>query len=189
MGGENSMFSTAWNIIAADSPLYVINDIGDYANMNMVFIFGGIMVSIFIGHDYKSGYVKQLFTTHPKKQDYMISKSLLGAFSMACMCVTYFIGGTLAGAGGITACMFAKIFFALVFVAIALVLAVTAKRRLWLSILCSFGAGMLLFTMIPMITPLNSTIINVVMCLAGGAVFAVGLGAISNVILRKTNIV
>lgn len=26
--------------------------------MNMVFIFGGIMVSIFIGHDYKSGYVK-----------------------------------------------------------------------------------------------------------------------------------
>lgn len=33
-------------------------------NMNMVFIFGGIMVSIFIGHDHKSGYVKQLFTTH-----------------------------------------------------------------------------------------------------------------------------
>ena len=57
--------------------------------MNMVFIFGGIMVSIFIGHDYKSGYVKQLFTTHAKKEDYMISKTLTCAFAMACMCITY----------------------------------------------------------------------------------------------------
>lgn len=65
--------------------------------MNMVFIFGGIMVSIFIGHDYKSGYVKQLFTTNAKKQDYMISKSLTCAFAMACMCVTYLIGGTVGG--------------------------------------------------------------------------------------------
>ena len=86
-GGENSMYTTMWQIIAADSPLYIINDMGDYANMNMVFIFGGIMLSIFIGHDYKSGYVKQLFTTHSKKQDYMMSKTLVGAFTMACMCV------------------------------------------------------------------------------------------------------
>lgn len=88
MGGEGEtagMFTNAWQIIAANNPLYVVNDIGEYANMNMVFIFGGIMISIFIGHDYKSGYVKQLFTTHAKKQDYILSKSLLGAFSMACM--------------------------------------------------------------------------------------------------------
>lgn len=97
-GGESSTYTNAWQIIAADSPLYVVRNMGEYANMNMVFIFGGIMVSIFIGHDYKSGYVKQLFTTHAKKQDYAISKTLLGAFSMACMCVTYFIGGTLSGA-------------------------------------------------------------------------------------------
>ena len=63
----------------------------------MVFIFGGIMVSIFIGHDYRSGYVKQLFTTHPKKQDYMLSKSLVCAFAMACMCLSYLIGGTVGG--------------------------------------------------------------------------------------------
>ncbi|MBQ9806300.1 MAG: hypothetical protein IJW49_07335 [Clostridia bacterium] len=77
--------------------MYVIRGIADYANMNMVFIFGGIMVSIFIGHDYKSGYVKQLFTTHAKKQDYMISKSLVCAFAMACMCIAYLIGGTVGG--------------------------------------------------------------------------------------------
>lgn len=91
------LYSNTWNIVAANTPLYIINDMGEYANMNMVFIFGGIMVSIFIGHDYRSGYVKQLFTTHAKKRDYMMSKSLVGAFSMACMCVTYLIGGVVGG--------------------------------------------------------------------------------------------
>lgn len=100
-GGEAaSMYTNAWQIIAANGPLYVVNNMGDYANMNMVFIFGGIMVSIFIGHDYKSGYVKQLFTTHAKKEDYMMSKTLIGTFSMACMCVTYLLGGIAAGAFG-----------------------------------------------------------------------------------------
>lgn len=94
------LYQNAWQIIAAAKPLYVIESIADYANMNMVFIFGGIMVSIFIGHDYKSGYVKQLFTTHAKKQDYMMSKTIVCAFAMACMCVTYLIGGI---AGGLVA--------------------------------------------------------------------------------------
>ncbi|MBE6981501.1 MAG: ABC transporter permease [Ruminococcaceae bacterium] len=91
------LYSNVWQIMAASEPLYVIRGIADYANMNMVFIFGGIMVSIFIGHDYKSGYVKQLFTTHAKKQDYMLSKTLVCAFAMACMCVTYLIGGIAGG--------------------------------------------------------------------------------------------
>ena len=91
------LYSNLWQIVAASKSLYVIETIADYANMNMVFIFGGIMVSVFIGHDYKSGYVKQLFTTHAKKQDYMISKSLVCAFAMACMCITYLIGGTVGG--------------------------------------------------------------------------------------------
>ena len=91
------LYSNVWQIIAASKSLYVIETIADYANMNMVFIFGGIMVSIFIGHDYKSGYVKQLLTIHPKKQDYMMSKSLVCAFTMMCMCITYFIGGTVGG--------------------------------------------------------------------------------------------
>lgn len=91
------LYSNVWQIIAASESLYVIRTIADYANMNMVFIFGGIMVSVFIGHDYRSGYVKQLFTTHAKKQDYMISKTITCAFAMACMCITYLIGGTIGG--------------------------------------------------------------------------------------------
>ena len=95
--GARPLYENTWQVIAADTPLYVVSDIAEYANMNMVFIFGGIMVSIFIGHDYKSGYVKQLFTTHAKKQDYMLSKSLVCAFAMVCMCGTYLLGGTVAG--------------------------------------------------------------------------------------------
>ena len=105
MGMENpnsgmdagTLYTNVWHIIAAEAPIYTVSDIAEYANMNMVFIFGGIMVSIFIGHDYKSGYVKQLFTTHAKKQDYMISKTLTCAFAMACMCISYLIGAVGAG--------------------------------------------------------------------------------------------
>lgn len=96
-GAARALYDNAWNIIAINEPLYIVHDIAEYANMNMVFIFGGIMVSIFIGHDYRSGYVKQLFTTHSKKRDYMISKSLTCAFAMACMCGTYLLGGIAGG--------------------------------------------------------------------------------------------
>ena len=92
-----ALYTNVWNAVAADTPLYAFHHMGEYANMNMVFIFGGIMVSIFIGHDYKSGYVKQLFTTHPKKQDYMLSKTITCAFAMSCMCITYLIGAIAAG--------------------------------------------------------------------------------------------
>lgn len=94
---NGSTLENIWIMVAAKEPIYVVNDIAEYANMNMVFIFGGIMVSIFIGHDYKSGYVKQLFTTHAKKQDYMMSKTISCAFAMACMCITYLIGTIASG--------------------------------------------------------------------------------------------
>ena len=95
--GDEQLYTNAWQIVAANEPLYVVKSIADYANMNMVFIFGGIMVSIFIGSDYRSGYVKQLFTTHAKKQDYMISKTITCAFSMSCMCIAYLLGGVVGG--------------------------------------------------------------------------------------------
>ncbi len=95
--GAEPLYTNMWQIIAANKPIYIISDIAEYANMNMVFIFGGIMVSIFIGNDYKSGYVKQLFTTHAKKQDYMMSKTIVSAFSMMCMCITYLLGSVVAG--------------------------------------------------------------------------------------------
>lgn len=96
--GGGLMYSSVWQIVASNQTSYTFSNIGEYANMNMVFIFGAIMISIFIGHDYRSGYVKQIFTTHSKKEDYIISKSIIGAFSMMAMCITYLIGGLVGGA-------------------------------------------------------------------------------------------
>ncbi len=92
------IFSNVWSAIAADYPVYGFEGIDKYANMNMVFIFGGIMVSIFIGRDYKSGYVKQIFTVRPKKGDYVLSKTLTCAFAMTAMCFAYVFGAVAAGA-------------------------------------------------------------------------------------------
>ena len=64
-----------------------------------------------------------------------------------------------------------------------------AKQKAWLALCGSLGGGMLLFMMVSMITPLGSTAINVVLCAAGGALFAFGLGAISKVVLKKTSLV
>lgn len=156
-GSQTSpLYSNVWQIIAASEPLYVIRTIADYANMNMVYIFGGIMVSIFIGHDYKSGYVKQLFTSHAKKQDYMISKSLVCAFAMACMCVTYFIGGTLGGllvgyetevnALSLIIAILGKIIMSLGWASLYTLLNVIFRRYFGISIASSFffGTGILI---------------------------------------------
>ena len=93
------------------------------------------------------------------------------------------------GALNVIACMFAKIFLMGVFVSIFVLISVATKQRSWLSILISLGGGMLLFMMIPMLTPIDASFMHVFMCLAGGAIFSVGLGAISNIILKKTSLV
>ena len=150
------LYSNVWQIIAASKSLYVIEGIADYANMNMVFIFGGIMVSIFIGNDYRSGYVKQLFTTHAKKQDYMISKSLVCAFAMACMCITYLIGGTVGGllvgyetdvnVGSLIIAILGKIIMSLGWASLYTFLNVIFRRYFGISVASSFffGTGILI---------------------------------------------
>ena len=161
------LYSNVWQIMAASEPLYVIRTISDYANMNMVFIFGGIMVSIFIGHDYKSGYVKQLFTTHAKKQDYMISKTLVCAFAMACMCVTYLIGGVAGGmfagydwnvnVGSLVIAILGKIVMSLGWASLFTFLNIIFRRYFGISVVSSFffGTGILIIGAAAIIEALN----------------------------------
>ena len=161
------LYSNVWQIMAASEPLYVIRTISDYANMNMVFIFGGIMVSIFIGHDYKSGYVKQLFTTHAKKQDYMISKTLVCAFAMACMCVTYLIGGVAGGmfagydwnvnVGSLVIAILGKIIMSLGWASLYTFLNIIFRRYFGISVASSFffGTGILIIGAAAIIEALN----------------------------------
>lgn len=178
--GMKPLYDNTWQVIAAKTPLYVVNDIADYANMNMVFIFGGIMVSIFIGHDYKSGYVKQLFTTHAKKQDYMLSKSIIGAFSMACMCITYLIGTIVAGlfvqasfevnVSSLIIAIISKMIMSLGWASLYTFLNVIFRRYFGISIASSFffGTGILIIAFGALTN--NSSILNIF--LYGSSVFA-----------------
>ena len=187
------LYSNVWQIIAASESLYVINTIADYANMNMVFIFGGIMVSIFIGHDYKSGYVKQLFTTHAKKQDYMISKSLVCAFAMACMCVTYLIGGTVGGllvgydttvpVGSLLIAILGKIIMSLGWASLYTFLNVIFRRYFGISIASSFffGTGILIIGVAAIVENLSIPTAFLNIFLYGASVnanIASGIGAL-----------
>lgn len=135
------------------------------------------------------------------KCDKVLTVLLIG-ISVCVTLMAYFVGAMLGGAlselffdlhgltmGNIAMCMAAKIFLMLVFVAIDVIVSVAAKQKAWLSLCGSLGAGMLLFMMVSLITPLGSTLLHVIGCLAGGALFSVGLGVFSNRILNKTSLV
>lgn len=177
-------------------------DLVSMCNINLIFFAIGVYVSINISEDFRSGYSKNLFTLRSNKVDYVISKTFIGFISGGLMIILFFIGSLIGGKianvsfaleginiTNIIMCLISKIFLTLVFISIFVVMSIVGKQKLWLSILCGFGASMLLFTMVPMITPLNSTIVNVVLTFLGGLLFSVGLGSISNTILQKTSLV
>ena len=177
-------------------------DVFGMCNINMMFMAVAVFICLFISDDFRSGYAKNLFTVRAKKSNYVISKTLAGFACGAVMLILYFVGAMLGGAiaglsfdlhglsvGNLIMCMLAKIFLMLVFVSIFVLISVAAKQKAWLALCGSLGGGMLLFMMVSMITPLGSTFFNVVLCLAGGVLFAIGLGAVSNVILKKTSLV
>ncbi len=176
-------------------------DIVSMCNINLVFFMSAVLVCIFIADDFRSGYAKNLFTVRSKKTDYVISKTAVCFVGGGIMLVLFFIGTMLGGkiagipftmegfnAGNVIMCMISKIFLMAVFVALYALMSIIAKQKLWLSILLALGSSMLLFTMIPMITPINAGIMNVILCIAGGAMFSVGLGAIGRVLLKKRDI-
>ncbi len=203
-------FDNAWQIIgsvsagdaSANSEAAAMNmSMTSMCNINMLYFFIAILVCVFVAGDFRSGYAKNLFTVRAKKSDYVISKTLVCIAGAALMILAFFIGSMLGGAisglpfnmdgfdtGNVVMCVLSKMLIVSVFVPIYLIMSVAAKQKLWLSLILSFMAGMFLFMMIPMLTPLNSTIMNVAMCLAGGLLFSVSLGAVSNTVLKKTSL-
>ena len=177
-------------------------DVFAMCNINMIFMIVSVFICLFISDDFRSGFAKNLFTVRAKKGDYVISKTLAGFLCGALMLMLYFVGAVLGGAisglsfdlhglttGNLVMCMLAKIFLMPVFVSIFVLISIAAKQKAWLSICGSLGGGMLLFMMVGLITPLGSTMLNVIMCLAGGVLFAVGLGIASKAVLNKTSLV
>lgn len=197
-------FTSVWQVIgsASGESSGMSMDMTSMMNINMLYFIAAVLVCTFVSDDFRSGYAKNLFTVRSKKADYVISKTLVGFVGGALMLIAYFVGAMLGGAiadlpfalGTLTAsnivmCILAKVFLMMVFAALFVMMSIIGKQKLWLSVLGSLVACMLLFSMIPMLTPLNSTIMNVAICLIGGAAFSVGIGAISNTLLKKTSLV
>lgn len=197
-------FDNTWQVIGSVSSENSMMDMSltGMCNINMLYFFVAVLVCIFVADDFRSGYAKNLFTVRSKKCDYVISKTLAGFVGGVCMFLAFLVGAMIGGAisglpfdmgvagiNGIVMCMISKLLLVAVFVPIYVLMSVIAKPKLWLSLVGSLMVGMLLFMMIPTLTPLDSSVMNVVLCLAGGVLFSVGLGAISNTILRKTSLV
>ncbi len=201
-------FDNVWQLIgsvSSDSSLDMSAgmemDMTSMCNMDLLFFGIAILVCLFVSGDFKSGYSKNLFTVRARKNDYVISKTFV-CFAASAILIAGFLLGTMIGgavsgvsfamdgftAGNFVMCILSKIFLMAVFVAIYVMASVIAKQRTWLGMVISFAVAMLLFSMISMITPLDATAMNVIFCLAGGALFSLGFGAVSKTILQKSDI-
>lgn len=200
-------FDSAWQIIGtvsgtagADDAMGM--DMMAMCNINLLYFGLAVLVGLFVADDFRSGYAKNLFTVRAKKSDYVISKTLVCFASGAIMVLAFFVGAILGGAiaglpfdmvgfsgTNLVMCLLSKLLLVAVFVPIYLAVSVGAKQKAWLSLCGSLAIGMLLFMMIPSLTPLNAGFMNVILCIAGGALFSVGLGAVSNQVLKKTSLV
>lgn len=205
-GAQSTMeaFKTTWQIIATpfgDGSAMAM-DMTSMCNINLMYFLAGILICLFIADDFRSGYAKNLFTVRARKADYVASKTIVGFLAGAMFLIAFFIGAIFGGAmaglpfdlgtasvGSLILCMLAKVFLMAVFAAIAVAVSAFARQRSWLSILLYLFGGMLLFMMIPMMSPLNAGVMHAGLCLAGGALFAIGIGAFSNLILRRADLV
>ncbi len=203
-GVENEIkaFDSVWQAISSPSSAEMSMDLTGMCNLNLMYFAAAVWVCLFVSEDFRSGYAKNIFAIRPGKADYVASKTVTcllgGAMLILCWFVGSLIGGVVASlpfdmmganAFNILMCIISKIALMAVFVSISLAISVAAKHRSWLSICCSVGGGMLLFMMIPMLTPLDAGIMNAGLCLAGGVIFSIGLGAVSSLILNKTSLV
>lgn len=196
------MFESVWQIIGSLSGSGMTMDMTTMCNINLLYFGAAVLVALFVSEDFHSGYAKNLFTVRANKNDYIASKLIVCFIAAALLLVAFvigaFVGGGIAGlsfalgdltVGNIVMCLLAKVFLLSVFVAIYLAMSVFAKQRTWLAIIGGFMVGMLMFMMIPMMTPLDATIMHAGMCLVGGVLFSIGLGAVGNLLLKNGDLV
>jgi len=195
-------FTNTWQVFEGLSGNTAgLMDFANMAKVNMIYIFAALLISIFIAHDYSSGFVKNIFTVHAKKSDYVVSKSVVGIFGGVCMILIYLIativvGGIMgksfdlgaAGVGGFFMCLLSKLFLMGVFVPLYLIFAVLFKNKLWLTIMATFAAGIIFYPIASIAVPLDSSFLTLIMCILAAGIGFIGFGWISSVILNKRDL-
>ena len=177
-------------------------DLVSMCNINMMYFAIAVLVCVFVCDDFRSGYAKNLFTVRAKKTDYVISKTIVGSIGGGAMILAFFLGSIIGGAiasrsfemvgfnvFNLICSIISKVLLVPIFVSIFLMMSVIGKQKSWLAMCLSLGVGMFLFMVISIASPLDAGIIHIILCLVGSVGFAVGMGAISNLILKKTSLV
>lgn len=200
--GDVQTFTNTWQVFEALSGNTAgLMDFANMTNVNMVYIFAAILISIFVSHDYSSGFVKNIFTVHAKKSDYVVSKSIVGIFGGISMIISYFlvtiIVGALtgksfdlgaAGVGGLVLCLLSKISLMGLFVPLYLTMAVLFKQKLWVTIAATFAAGILFYPVASLAVPLDATLLTLFACIIAAIVAFVCIGFVSSTILNKRDL-
>ncbi len=177
-------------------------DLVSMCNINMVYFAIAVLVCVFVCDDFRSGYAKNLFTVRSKKTDYVISKTIVSSIGGGAMILAFVLGSIIGGAiaslsfemvgfnaFNLICSSISKVLLVPIFVSIFLTMSVIGKQKSWLAMCLSLGVGMFLFMVISIASPLDAGIIHIILCLVGSVGFAIGMGAISNLILKKTSLV
>ncbi len=177
-------------------------DLVSMCNINMMYFAIAVLACVFVCDDFRSGYAKNLFTVRAKKTDYVISKTIVGSIGGGAMILAFILGSIIGGAiAGLSfemvgfnafnlACsIIAKVLLVPIFVSIFLTMSVIGKQKSWLSMCLSLGVGMFLFMIISIASPLDAGVIHIILCIVGSVGIGLGMGAISNLILKKTSLV
>ncbi|MBO7345760.1 MAG: ABC transporter permease [Clostridia bacterium] len=177
-------------------------DLVSMCNINMMYFAIAVLVCVFVCDDFRSGYAKNLFTVRAKKTDYVISKTIVSSIGGGAMILAFVLGSIIGGAiaslsfemvgfnaFNLICSIISKVLLVPIFVSIFLTMSVIGKQKSWLAICLSLGVGMFLFMVISIASPLDAGIIHIILCSVGSIGFAVGMGAISNAVLKKTSLV
>ena len=140
------------SIASLIGPVSSGNDMMASMGISMVMIFGAIFVTALIGSDFATGFIKNIFTVHAKKTDYVISKLLVSAIGSAVMLAFYVILMAVLGAvqglpfgdvgmGGILCFILEKLMLCIALNAMVIMVNVFCRNRV-VGILVCFVLGM-----------------------------------------------
>ncbi len=177
-------------------------DLVSMCNVNMMYFAIAVLVCVFVCDDFRSGYSKNLFAVRPQKTDYVVSKTIVCSVGGGVMILAFVLGSVIGGAVSglsfqmvgfnvynLVCSIISKVALVPIFVSIFLTMSVIGKQKTWLAMCLSLGVGMFLYMMIDIASPLNATVMHILVSLIGSAIFAVGMGAISKLVLNKTSLV
>lgn len=201
-------FDYVWQILGSVSSSGASQQAGEgmdlvsMCNINMMYFAIAVLVCVFVCEDFRSGYAKNIFTVYSKKTDYVISKTVVASIGGGAMIIAFVLGSIIGGgvaslsfkmvgfnAFNLICSIVSKVLLVPIFISIFLTMSVICKQKSWLAICLSLGLGMFLFMVISIASPLDVGIIHILLCLVGSIGFALGMGAISNTILKKTSLV